>query len=458
MKKIFLMLLLVFCVVSCELKKAQEAYDKKEYLESMKIVLKYFEKYPNKLEKIKPEVKNDLMGKFSNIVNIYEGKAYNGNFDEKIEGYSSLGQIYMLMDKYSISQQFTDFTQKHNLSLIYENYENMISQRIRSNVDRMSYENIYKMIKKDYNKHIEFTEELMASNIPSGKMAIYREVNKKMTKSKADKLIELAQKYEYLDKYREAEKLYLEASKTYSRYDENYRQAKDKHFEIKRKADLIDAEKNYNLGLSKTREGTKASYRKATEYFEKAARFIPNYKNSKELARKYEEMGNIDYYISDCPNSVENSISSSLSKIGRRKMSSSSADVVISCNIDTNYRVYAESPRTQRHTETRQTRDASGTYVSKQYIFEEIKKISTETMDVRYRINLSGMTNRNFSGNFSLKNEYSETIYTGDVPENYKSVREVPLGRNEMKNKAYNTMEQKTHMELEELVRVIKNL
>ena len=139
-------------------------------------------------------------------------------------------------------------------------------------------------------------------------------------------------------------------------------------------------------------------------------------------------------------------------------MSSSYADVVISCNIDTNYRVYAESPRTQRHTETRQTRDASDTYVSKQYIFEEIKKISTETMDVRYRINLSGMTNRNFSGNFSLKNEYSETIYTGDVPENYKSVREVPLGRNEMKNKAYNTMEQKTHMELEELVRVIKNL
>ena len=44
MKKIFLMLLLIFCVISCELKKAQEAYDRKEYLESMKIVLKYFEK------------------------------------------------------------------------------------------------------------------------------------------------------------------------------------------------------------------------------------------------------------------------------------------------------------------------------------------------------------------------------------------------------------------------------
>ena len=31
MKKIFLILLLLFTIVSCELKKAQEAYDNKEY-------------------------------------------------------------------------------------------------------------------------------------------------------------------------------------------------------------------------------------------------------------------------------------------------------------------------------------------------------------------------------------------------------------------------------------------
>ncbi|NWO18246.1 hypothetical protein [Leptotrichia sp. oral taxon 223] len=458
MKKIFLMLLLIFCVVSCELKKAQEAYDKKEYLKSMRIVLKYFEKNPNKLAKIKPEVKNDIMGKFSNIVNIYEGKAYNGNFDEKIEGYSNLGQIYMLMDKYPISQQFTDFTKKHDLSSIYGNYENMISERIRRNIDRMSYENTYKMIKEDYNKHIEFMEELMNGNTSSGKMAIYREIDKKMTKSKADKLIELAQKYEYSRKYREAEKLYLEASKTYSHYDENYRQAKNKYFEIKHKADLIDAEKSYDLGISKAREGTKSSYRKAAEHFEKAAKFISNYKDSKELARKYEEMGNIDYYISDCPHSVENSISSSLSKVGRRRMSRSYADVVISCNIDTNYKVYTESPRTQRRNELGKVRDANGVYAPKQYIFEETKKVSIETVDVRYRINLNGMANRSFSGNFSLKNEYSEIIYVGDVPENYKSVRESPLGRNEMRNRAYNAMDQKAHTELEELARVIKGL
>ena len=139
MKKLFLFLLLILAVVSCDLKKAQEAYDRKEYLESMKIVLKYFEKNPRKLEKIKPEIKNDLILKFSNIVNIYENKAYNGARDEKIEGYSNLGQIYMLMDKYSISSELTNFTEKHNLNSIYENYENLISQKIQDNMNWRNY-------------------------------------------------------------------------------------------------------------------------------------------------------------------------------------------------------------------------------------------------------------------------------------------------------------------------------
>ena len=458
MKKIFLMLLLILCVISCKLKKAQEAYDRKEYLESMRIVLRYFEKNPNKLKKIKPEVKNELMEKFSNIVNIYERKAYNGNFDEKIEGYSSLGQIYMLMDKYSISQQFTDFTQKHNLNSIYENYENLVSQRIKNNMDRMSYDNIYKMIKEDYDEHIKFMEELMDGKIPTGKMELYREINRNMTKSKADKLIDVAQKYEYSGKYRDAEKLYSEASKTYSRYDENYRQTKDKYFETKQKADLIDAEKSYNLGMAKAREGTKASYRKATEYFEEASKFIPNYKDSKELARKYEEMGNIDYYISECPNSIENSISNSLSRIGRKRMSRSYVDVVISCDVDTNYKISKGHPKTQSHSEMGQARDKNGMYVIKEFIFEDIKTVSTETIDVKYRISLKGLVNRSFSGSFSVSNNYSEINYKGDVPEKYKSLKEYPLGKDEMKNKAFKSMEQKANVELEELIRIIKNI
>ena len=204
MKKLCLFLLLIFAVISCDLKKAQDAYNKKEYLESIKIVLKYFEKNPHKLERIKPDVKNDLTAKFSNIVSIYERKAYNGTPDEKIEGYSNLGQIYMLMDKYSVSDQFTKFTKEHNLNSIYENYENLVSQKIKDNMKSKNYGNVYEMVKKYYNGHIEFMELLMND----GKTVPYREINEKLSKSKADKLIDIAEKFVDSEDYRKAEKLY----------------------------------------------------------------------------------------------------------------------------------------------------------------------------------------------------------------------------------------------------------
>ena len=454
MKKIFLMLLLIFCVISCELKKAQEAYDRKEYLESMKIVLKYFEKNPHKLQKIKPDIKNDLIAKFSNIVSIYERKAYNGTPDEKIEGYSSLGQIYMLVDKYSASHEFTNFTREHNLNSIYDNYESLISQKIQDNMSWENYENIYQTVKKYYNEHIEFMEELMNS----GKMTFYREVHEKMSRSKADKLIDIAQRFENSGNYRNAEKLYLDASKTYSRYDENYRQAKTRYYETKQRADLIDAEKSYNLGLAEVRKNTKSSYRKAANYFEEAAKFVPNYRDSKELARKYESMGEIHYYFSECPTTVENYISSGLARVGSKKMSIGHADVVISCDMDTRYRVYEGLPKRVGRTEVGQVRDKNGMFVTKQYMFQEIEKISTETMDMKYTIKLSGLSRKSVNGSFSVENKYKELVYSGDVPEKYRSVKESPLGKDEMKKKAYKTMLDKAHTDLEEIIKVIKNL
>ncbi|WP_249069421.1 hypothetical protein [Leptotrichia sp. oral taxon 218] len=52
MKKIFLILLLLFMVVSCELEDAREAYNKKEYLKSIELVFNYFETNPKKLIKL----------------------------------------------------------------------------------------------------------------------------------------------------------------------------------------------------------------------------------------------------------------------------------------------------------------------------------------------------------------------------------------------------------------------
>lgn len=87
MKKIFLILLLLFTIVSCELKKAQEAYDNKEYIRSIYLTLSYFEKHPNKVEKIKPDIKNEIMEKFSNIVNYYKTETGSSNLKERQDGY-----------------------------------------------------------------------------------------------------------------------------------------------------------------------------------------------------------------------------------------------------------------------------------------------------------------------------------------------------------------------------------
>ena len=114
MKKIFLILLLLFSVVACELEDAQRAYNNGEYIKSVSLTLSYFEKHPNKVEKIKPNVKNEIMEKFSNIVNRYKTEAGSSDLREKQDGYEGLYGIYVLFDTYSQSSNFTDFLSKYD--------------------------------------------------------------------------------------------------------------------------------------------------------------------------------------------------------------------------------------------------------------------------------------------------------------------------------------------------------
>jgi len=64
--------------------------DNKEYIRSIYLTLSYFEKHPNKVEKIKPNVKNEIMEKFSNIVNRYKTEAGSSDLREKQDGYEGL--------------------------------------------------------------------------------------------------------------------------------------------------------------------------------------------------------------------------------------------------------------------------------------------------------------------------------------------------------------------------------
>ena len=457
MKKLFLILLIIFCVVSCELKKAQEAYDKKEYIESMKIVLDYFDKNPNKLSKLKPDIKNDLMEKFSNIVNYYEQMVY-GNSNEKIKGYSGLGQVYMLLDSHSSSQKFTDFLEKHNLNSIYENYESLIAQEVKKQISGKNYGIAEETIELSYNRHIEFTEKIMNGTFESGKKEIYRELNRILAKGKTDKLLDIAQEYEKLKYYRKAQDLYLEASNTYSEYDSNYKQAKNKYAETKHEADLADAQRNYEYAISLTKKGTKLSYRQSVDYFKKASKYVFNYEDSNNLAEKYKSMGYVNYYVSGCPDSVENSINSKLSGIGKTAMSTSSADVVILCDISTSYDVNSLLPSHQRRYEKIESEDSSGNTITKEYSFDEIRKALTETLELRYKITLSGMTSKTFSGKTKLTNETEDIQFRGDVPDKFQPKKANILGEYEMKKEAYNELGSKLSNEINDIGRIVSDL
>ena len=161
MKKIFLILLLLFTIVSCELKKAQEAYDNKEYIRSIYLTLSYFEKHPNKVEKIKPDIKNEIMEKFSNIVNYYKTEAGSSNLKERQDGYEGLYKIYALFDVYSQSSNFTDFLSKYDGDELLGEIYKIIDERIKTRELEGKYSrDIISILDEYYRNMIGYTKEL----------------------------------------------------------------------------------------------------------------------------------------------------------------------------------------------------------------------------------------------------------------------------------------------------------
>ena len=194
MKKIFLILLLLFTIVSCELKKAQEAYDNKEYIRSIYLTLSYFEKHPNKVEKIKPDIKNEIMEKFSNIVNYYKTEAGSSNLEERQDGYEGLYKIYALFDVYSQSSNFTDFLSKYDGDELLGEIYKIIDERIKTGELEGKYSrDIISILDEYYRNMIGYTKELSEiKKIDENKILKYESISRKISQAEADKLMEYA--------------------------------------------------------------------------------------------------------------------------------------------------------------------------------------------------------------------------------------------------------------------------
>ena len=437
MKKIFLILLLLFTIVSCELKKAQEAYDNKEYIRSIYLTLSYFEKHPNKVEKIKPDIKNEIMEKFSNIVNYYRTEAGSSNLNKRQDGYEGLYKIYALFDVYSQSSNFTDFLSKYDGDELLSEIYKIIDERIKTGELESKYSrDIISILDEYYRNMIGYTKELSGiKKIDENKILKYESISRKMSQAEADKLIEYANIKEKAEEYREAQK-------AYGQYQKNYKNMYIKIGELKKKADYQEADKLYQSAIQTSGAVSKHGYRESIEKLKKVQEIIPNFKNSKEKIAEYSKKAYVKYNISGCDNShVPAYINSHLSKVGVYTKYSSEADVQINCKVTDNYQVSTYPSQIKNLSQVKDVKNSDGQMVKKEFIFQESKTKSVEKLDFSYEIELSGYMKKKYSGNAYKQHEINSLQYLGNVPSEYsgKDKIEKLWGESEMRRKVYDS-------------------
>ena len=274
-------------VVSCELEDAREAYNKKEYLKSIELVFNYFETNPKKINKIKPEIKNEIMEKFLNITNHYKVMTGSGDLSERQKGYEELVKIYALFDTYKNSSTFSDFQQKYPLDESLNNIEKIITQRLKSNNYNYEYYgyDYFKDVTNDINNYYEDILKSIDSMEKNPKIS-----NEMALKYKANKFIEFANASENKKNYREAQRFYEEADKLFVITHQDAKKVSIKTKELKEKADLQAAENTYSIALSILKNAkTRNDYRNAVWGLERANELVPNYKDSVSLISKYKD-------------------------------------------------------------------------------------------------------------------------------------------------------------------------
>ena len=446
MKKVFLILLLLFMVVSCELEDAREAYNKKEYLKSIELVFNYFETNPKKINKIKPEIKNEIMEKFLNITNHYKVMTGSGDLSERQKGYEELVKIYALFDTYKNSSAFSDFQQKYPLDESLNNIEKIITQRLKNNNYNYEYYgyDYFKDVTNDINNYYEdilkFIESMEKNPKISNEMALkYEQISKQINKNKANKFIEFANTSENKKNYREAQRFYEEADKLFVITRQDAKKVSIKTKELKEKADLQAAENAYSIALSILKNAkTRNDYRNAVWGLERANELVPNYKDSVSLISKYKDKIYVKYNIFGCSNSwVEKYLDKKLENVIGKKTSSSSAEVQINCRVNDNYNISTFPSNIENLIEIREIVNNAGEKITKEFIFQKIKSLAIEKITFNYEIEVSGLVKQRYSNNLSEKNEVHSLQYTGDIPKEYKDKDKIekPLGETKMRNK-----------------------
>ena len=470
MRKILFAILCLLFVSCSNLYKANKAYERGDYVENVVLTFKYFDEKPENFKELNEKKKNEINSKFSNIFEYYSKQKNSEKLEDRNRANIELFTIYIVSDNSEYAKEF----QAEREFLASDNAKNLFNQALKTNRELFS-QNIglrddhtyaLKVINHTINMNIAINAVIDSNkSLDRNKAELYNYFKREIAKHRADGYISLAEveekegSNEYL---RSAQNLYYKANEIYSKYQKNYRNSYSKYESTKYKADLNDAEDNYNKGITEYRNAgsSKAKYRAANYYFKEAQKYIYNYKDTNKLLNETREKGYFKYSLNSNNVDVKNKISNDLNSIAYPV--TNGIELFIDYRDgDYNYNTSSNTNTEQLKKEVQTGVDSTGKPIMKVYNFTKITTTIEEIGTIRYTFSVRGAYyNNNISNDITIKNTVNNVKYSGEVPPSseYRNSDNKALGSNELKKKVEEKLKKEVNEHIDSMIKDLKRI
>jgi len=470
MRKILFAILCLLFVSCSNLYKANKAYERGDYVENVVLTFKYFDEKPENFKELNEKKKNEINSKFSNIFEYYSKQKNSEKLEDRNRANIELFTIYIVSDNSEYAKEF----QAEREFLASNNVKNLFNQALKTNKELFS-QNIglrddhtyaLKVIDHTINMNIAINAVVESNkSLDRNKVELYNYFKKEIAKYRADGYISLAEveekegSNEYL---RSAQNLYYKANEIYSKYQKNYRNSYSKYESVKYKADLNDAEDNYNKGITEYRNAgsSKAKYRAANYYFKEAQKYVYNYKDTNKLLNETKEKGYFKYSLNSNNVDVKNKISNDLNSIAYPV--TNGIELFIDYRDgDYNYNTSSNTNTEQLKKEVQTGVDSTGKPIMKVYNFTKITTTIEEIGTIHYTFSIRGAYyNNNIGNDVTIKNIVKNIKYSGEVPPSseYRNSDNKALGSSELKKKVEEKVKKEVNGHIDSMIKDLKRI
>ena len=470
MRKILFAILCLLFVSCSNLYKANKAYERGDYVENVVLTFKYFDEKSENFKELNEKKKNEINSKFSNIFEYYSKQKNSEKLEDRNRANIELFTIYIVSDNSEYAKEF----QAEREFLASNNAKNLFNQALKTNRELFS-QNIglrddhtyaLKVINHTINMNIAINAVIDSNkSLDRNKAELYNYFKREIAKHRADGYISLAEveekegSNEYL---RSAQNLYYKANEIYSKYQKNYRNSYSKYESTKYKADLNDAEDNYNKGITEYRNAgsSKAKYRAANYYFKEAQKYVYNYKDTNKLLNETKEKGYFKYSLNSNNVDVKNKISNDLNSIAYPV--TNGIELFIDYRDgDYNYNTSSNTNTEQLKKEVQTGVDSTGKPIMKVYNFTKITTTIEEIGTIRYTFSVRGAYyNNNIGNDVTIKNIVKNIKYSGEVPPSseYRNSDNKALGSSELKKKVEEKVKKEVNGHIDSMIKDLKRI